>query len=216
MPFPEPFYWCDHRCAQCPLQKSCPIARRLNQLAWRHRAKGRDPESPAARAMDIETERERARAAGVPPADQPELPPQSLEERRIRRAVVRACEAAIAVVELIETEETARALRELQTHFGLLATKAIFLASEKVDADEEWFEEEIVPQLLLLRASIGAARAALESLRRTGANTATLGRQIDELVRLCEPWLARINDAHEKELLTLIARGQAPSPFASV
>ncbi len=217
MDWSEPHQWCDGRCARCPRQPTCALARRIEGARWRHRARGEDPDDLRVVMADvaedmqrcIEMLREAAREEGID-LDAPREPlPVPLAARRLQRAGRRYAESLVALGEPADEDDDRS---ELRSYVVLTAMKLARLAGHlEMGGDAEF---DVAPNRLLLERLDQLAAAVLQRLARVAPHAAAqcdaARRQIQPLVQAT---FGELSGEARAMLEELVARGDAPSPF---
>jgi hypothetical protein len=182
--------WCDHWCERCPLAAGCPIPGQTGALVETlERARAMLEEIAARRGISID--------------DLPPPAPPSIEARLL-------CDAgrayALALCDL-----------DLVREGALLAGKTARVASWLDEGDEEGWDMDVVPNLLLVEHLL--AEADVEVARRGPRTARHLLERVQktrrDLLLLLAPLLATIPESARRTLAVLVAAGCAPSPFVS-
>ena len=180
--------WCDRWCERCPLAAACPIPGATG-----------DP----IRALEdaLEMLQAVAEEAGLSLDELPPPPPPPLEARLLADAGRAHAFALVA----------AGQGREGMLVAGKTARIASFL---DLPGDAVW-EEDAVPNLMLLERLLAGCDAELED-RRVSANPASLVRARETRRRLglvLDPLLAAVPEETRRVIDVLVAARVAPSPF---
>jgi hypothetical protein len=220
--FSAPFNWCDRRCERCPLEDTCPLARRERQLQWVHEARGEDPDDPAVIMVDasqmlgftlrlvLEIAEEEGIDLNAPLPKRPAV----LAAKRLEQAGMTLVRNAS---ELWKAAEAAGCdCAELRFSATKLAAKAARIASYLEDPeDEDIWVADAAPNLLLIDR---VKRQFADELARVSPDAGSgvverVTRALAELERILDPLIRDFGDGARAMLAALEARGSAPSPF---
>ena len=190
-----PFNWCDRICARCPLSDECPIPEHdVRVRGVPIVAVIRKIATERAEAVRVVVMQDGASlAAGASPWPAP--PPRAADTARLLEASLRyAC----------SLRDLAARDREVMRLSVLLHAKVARIA----DDEEELWEQDTVPNLLLIERTLDELRAAC------GRVSDPIAAHEAVLRAWLAPLFARISPDVRASVGVLSRAGRAPSPFS--
>ncbi len=214
-PFSSPFDWCDRRCERCPLTSRCAVFASSEQHRRNAAARGENPDDLVAAIHHVshafegvtEMPQEDADDQGIYLVEPLPAPVVPIGPARVQRAARR-------LVAAVCRETRARSDELLFLLVAILAMKCARICTPtldgRVDDDDELFEHDVAPNLLVIEAVRDELRL-LCSADWPGTFDAEL-RAFDRAFR---PQRRRVGPETRRVMSELRARREAPSPFCT-
>lgn len=214
--------WCDRRCERCVLSDRCALALREEQMRWRHRMRGDDPDDPEICMRDVMALMEdvltklqeivEEEGIDLEELEQEEGPPPLLDEARMKKLGVAHGQALLALRDAVG-EGTA--LDEVRQWTMVFAPKLVRVAPMLGPEEErEAVRHDAVPNLLLIEWLDRHIASVVEEVAGArGLDLAPFRSARSEILRFVRPLLEEVPPGARDDLDARIRAGRAPSPF---